>query len=545
MLLKRIISGIYGFLNRMEYSISKFNLNSIPHRRILFTIVAIAILIRIPMLIVESDSRNIGWDAASYFELSKNLSAGEGYQIKFKELFNEVLDTREPYMHEITNKVVWMPPVYPLLGALSMKIIGARLFSLIILNTILLVISLIFFYFILKKFFSKIYVFWGALLFAIHPMIFVYSTNTMSELSYLFFSILSVWAGVNYYNSGFKKKWLFFMASVVSLSFLSRNIAVFNAFAILIWVIYLRKFRHLVYYVLITFFFWFLWEFGSSWLFYDMNVSRYLTTYFQSSHPLGDSIISHHVLAKYSLYTNYLKELAKSFVILSDIATIDFYFLLAPFVIIGMYLNRASKISNLFSFSIVIIIPCLLFVGASPSQRYYITIIPLGLILALSGMDYFKKSTFWPNIKNAILFILILTIIIYLYKDFRQVKEVYKEEIYLMGLEKNYKSLDENKKYKRIIATNPPSASFFLNIESVRLPVNVLKEETLDKIIDQYFIEAIIISKNDIDSYSNSDFILNTFYKKSKAINTPEHNLELMGQNENVWLYSTIDKRIK
>jgi hypothetical protein len=156
MLLKRIISGIYGFLNRMEYSISKFNLNSIPHRRILFTIVAIAILIRIPMLIVESDSRNIGWDAASYFELSKNLSAGEGYQIKFKELFNEVLDTREPYMHEITNKVVWMPPVYPLLGALSMKIIGARLFSLIILNTILLVISLIFFYFILKKFFSKI-----------------------------------------------------------------------------------------------------------------------------------------------------------------------------------------------------------------------------------------------------------------------------------------------------------------------------------------------------------------------------------------------------
>ena len=64
------------------------------------------------------------------------------------------------------------------------------------------------------------------------------------------------------------------------------------------------------------------------------------------------------------------------------------------------------------------------------------------------------------------------------------------------------------------------------------------KKETLDKIIDQYYIEAILISKNEIGYYSNSDFILSTFYKKNKIINTPKYNLVLENQNKNVWLYS-------
>jgi hypothetical protein len=529
---------ISRFLNRLKSSIFQIDINNISHSRILFTIIIIALFLRIPMLIVQSESRNIGWDAASYYELSKNISTGKGYQINFKEIFSEILDTKEPYMHNITYKVVWMPPVYPLLGALSMKIFGTRIFSLVFLNAILMICSLIFFYLILINYFSKYFSFWGTLLFSLHPMLFIYSTNPMSELSYLFFSILSIWATIHYFNSGFKKRWLFFMAIVVSLSFLARNIAVFNAFAILIWLLYLKKFRHIVTYVIITGFFWFLWEFGSSWVFYGMDVSRYFTSYFQSSHPLGDTIISHHVLAKFAFYTNYLKKLAGTFLILGDIATIDFYFLLAPFVIIGIYLNKSNKAFNLFSLSVIILILCLLIIGPSTNQRYYITIIPFGLILAISALDFFRKTITWQIIKKAISLIFILTILIYLYKDLRQVKETYKAENYVTSLEKDYKSLVKNKKIKKIIASSPPFASYFLDIESIQLPINILKEETLDKIIDQYDIEAILISRDEISYYDNNDFILDTFYKKRQKIITPEHNLELAEQTENVWLYS-------
>ncbi len=179
---------------------------------------------------------DLNGDNISYYLLGKSLNEGKG----FTSIWNP---GHVPHKH--------FPPGYPVIIAIFMFITKSYLFFKF-LNGIFLFLSLLLFYKIFLIFYDDWRVILSAVIFiGVNIYLLRYSTLMMTEIPFIFFSLLLVWflLKINYNKSPHKD--INFIVSVLVLGFLfyirSVGISIFGA--LVIFMLFNKKIKHLLYLV--------------------------------------------------------------------------------------------------------------------------------------------------------------------------------------------------------------------------------------------------------------------------------------------------------
>lgn len=502
---------------------------------IVFFLVLIVIIIRIPHLIILSDVSEPGGDGASYYCLAKSLALGKGYILNFKELFNSYLDTSEPYKHEISYICTWFPPVYPVISALFMKIFGIKIFSLILANVFLHLISVITFFRICRTYLDKVYSLILCVLFSFTPLIFSLSITILSETAYLFFVLLTIYFCIQYDLKKYDLKLFSQLLIISSFTLLTRNIAIFTIAGVFFWLISLKQYKRSIIFFIVTGTVFLLWEAGFSYLSHNHITSRYFTTWTQSRAFLGEALMQQSGLESMLKGVFSVKRVSGIFQLIYNMPASSF---LSIFVVILIFLvakKGRTNIENLLLINIGIII--LLSVIVRPlTERYFVILVPLILVSVASMLNNKQKLLpYWLN-NRVLLVTLGFLLTAFSYSIIKSLKDINIYNNNFKKLEAQYLSLGINDPNKKCMASYPMVVNHLLGNETLILPVNAKTTMHLESIVDQYRIDYFIITSKDSEMI-NSD-LYKHFYLKEEYIKLSNFEFVLKKNNKDVWVYS-------
>lgn len=173
-------------------------------------------------------------DNASYYMLGTALANGEGYvNIQHKE--------KEAHYH--------YPPGYPVIIASIATLISDDISTIKIGNGILLLGAILLLFFIIKKITDNEHLALAvALLSLLNYHLLSYATIMMSEIPFLFFSMLSVWLFLKVdFSKPILKNGLFFaLIACVTFSFYIRSVALAVLVSLVFYLLFLKKWRYAV-----------------------------------------------------------------------------------------------------------------------------------------------------------------------------------------------------------------------------------------------------------------------------------------------------------
>lgn len=501
----------------------------------IISLIIIVVLIRIPHLILLQTANDPGRDGASYYSLAKNLATHKGYVLDFKELFNSYLDTNEKYKHEITYTCTWFPPVYPVISACFMKVFGIKIFSLLLVNLFLHLLSVIILYRIFRKYLDEFYSIVLCGLFSLTPLIFSLSVSILSETSYLFFVLVTIYYCIQYDFNHFNRKAFFKLLIASSLTLLTRNIAIFVIAGVFVWLLSLRQFKRSFIFLLITGIVFLLWEVGFSYVSHHHITSRYITTWTQSIAFLGDIEMLHSNIISMLKKAFSVKSISGIFQLVYKMPSSSFLVLYPVFLFFLIAKKERTNIQNLLLINIAIIILTSIILRPL-TERYFIVLIPLMLI---SGATLLNNQKFplpeWNN-DRFLLIILGFLLTSFSYAAFKSLKDATADLSYSKNVESQYLESGITDHDSKCMASNPMIVNHLLGIETLILPVNAKSPAQLESVIDQYRIDYLIITTKDSEMI-NSD-LYKHFYLKEEFILLDSFKFVLEKNFKDVWVYS-------
>jgi len=156
-------------------------------RRFLYPLILLAIFVPTYVLIFDT-KLDLNGDNARYYVLGKALSLGKGY-----------VDIHSSEAGRAAN----VPPGYPALIGLVLKLVSSDFAAVKIANGVFFFLSILLLFFLFKHLSTNIHLaFVGALMVLLNGHLLRYSTLMMSEVPFLFFSTLALYAFVKIKPSG-------------------------------------------------------------------------------------------------------------------------------------------------------------------------------------------------------------------------------------------------------------------------------------------------------------------------------------------------------
>ncbi len=186
---------------------------------------------------IFDEKLNLGGDNAGYYVLGKALSEGQGYT-------NIHMPDNPPHNH--------FPPGYPAFLSVFMKFTNSINF-LKILNGVLLLSSSLLLFSLLKKFTENTKMaFVGAILLLFNFHLLSYSTIMMSEIPYLFFSLLIIRFFIDSLNQEniFKNPQFYLVVFISSYAYHIRTAGLALVGGIILYLLFRKKFKYLIAYAL-------------------------------------------------------------------------------------------------------------------------------------------------------------------------------------------------------------------------------------------------------------------------------------------------------
>lgn len=518
----------FSLLNTIKY---KLNENE---NLIVIVLLIFIIFIRIPHLILILSINDPSWDSASYISLASNLASGKGYIIGFKELFNSYLDTTAPYKNEISYICTWFPPVYPVLGALFIKLFGNKVFSLVILNVLLHSLSVLILYKICREYLTRTFNIIVCILYSITPMIFSLSLNAMSETTYVFFSLLLIYYCIQYTYSGFGITQFLVVISISSITLLTRNLAIFNIIGVFLWLVSLKQYKRSFIYSVVLIIIFLAWEIGFSYLSHHHITSRYFTSWYQSYAIIGD--VSESRFTFTDLANKIILSFSGFFYLIYRMPASTFLSLYSIVIVLLFARKEKTMVERLIMMTLISFF-LLAFYRAS-NERYYIIFIPL-LIISLSIMINNKNSESAFPLTYRMLFVALMFLLVsFSYSATKSLKDLYAHKKQFTETEMQYFALGINDREKKCMATYPMIVNHLLGNEALILPPNVNTSLLLRKIIEQYRIDYLIITSE--NTYMLNSELYRPFYLKQEFVKLVNYELILEKQTRDIWIYKVI-----
>ncbi len=492
------------------------------------------VLIRIPHLIILASANDPGGDGASYYSLAKNLALFKGYILNFKELFNSYLDTSEPFKHEISYICTWFPPVYPVLAASFMKIFGIKIFSLILVNVFLHLLSVIILFKICRTFLDKIYSTILCVLFSLTPLIFSLSISILSETTYIFFVLLTIYCCIQYDRRNFNLKIFSQLLIISSFTLLTRNIAIFTIAGVFLWLIILKQYKRSLIFLIVTGIVFLSWEVGFSFLSHHHITSRYFSGWTQSIAFLGDASVRQSSIVTGLNGAFSVKSISAFLHLLYTMPSSSFISIFTFILIFLIAKKGRTNIENLLLINIGILLLTSILTKTS-NERYFVAIIPLLLVSGASLLENNRQPMpYWLN-NRVLLVALGFFFTVFSYAALKSLKDINISKKDSENLENQYLTLGINDKSKKCMASYPMIVEYLLGNETLILPVNVKTAEQLESIIDQYGINYFIVNSRDSEMI-NSELYRN-FYLRKEFIKLNRKEFVLNKNNQNVWVY--------
>jgi hypothetical protein len=341
-----------------------------------------------------------GGDDASYIILAKSLLQGSGYR--------DILDPNSP-------PHVQYPPGFPLI-----LIPGIILFddNFAILKFIIIALSLgafVIFYQLLKKKGEQSSWIFPLTIFAVSPIILEYSHWLLSEIPYLFFSLLAVYLFEKFSNLK-KKNIIFFILMAVSVAFVYfvRTIGMSLVLACLIYLLYKKRWKELIVLAVIVGIFIIPWQIRNS------IVGGHAGGYFQqflAKSPYESAkgninffeylnrIFTNFELYSFSVVPQILFPLVTTSGLLTILGLVSLFFLILGFVkVIKKKSLGLWEIYTIFFIAVTLSWP-----KVWSGDRFFIPIIPFIFYYIFIGLNNFNR---WIKLKSFSFIILGLMVIL-------------------------------------------------------------------------------------------------------------------------------------
>jgi hypothetical protein len=172
-------------------------------------------------------------DNTDYFLLGKALASGEGY-VNIADI------NKAPHHH--------FPPGYPLLIAALMKLGGTSTNAVKALNGAFLLASLVLLFGQFRRLSGNVHLaFVGGLFVLVNLHVLDYTTIEMSEMSFLFFSLLALifFGKIDFQKPAFRDPWLYAFIAALAFSYHIRNVALALLAGAGLVLLYRRRWAHL------------------------------------------------------------------------------------------------------------------------------------------------------------------------------------------------------------------------------------------------------------------------------------------------------------
>lgn len=188
----------------------------------------------------------LGGDNAHYLTLAKSILSGQGY----RDIFAPDSPPHTQY-----------PPGFPLLLIPGLILFGNNFVFIKLIILLLSISAFYLFYKFYKNYLAKEVRILALALFALCPLIVMYSHYILSEIPYLFFSILAIYL-IEKLQVQNRKKILLFIVMILSLIFTYyiRTIGISLIFAALIYLIYKKRYKEFLILLAFAFIFVLLWQ---------------------------------------------------------------------------------------------------------------------------------------------------------------------------------------------------------------------------------------------------------------------------------------------
>ncbi|OQB59861.1 MAG: hypothetical protein BWX96_02493 [Bacteroidetes bacterium ADurb.Bin145] len=494
----------------------------------------LVILFRVPHMIMLANVNDPGGDGASYFSLAKNLALHKGYILNFKELFNSYLDTSEPYKHEISYICTWFPPVYPVISAFFLKIFGIKIFSLILANVFLHLLTVITLFRICRTYLDKVYSLIICVLFSLTPLIFSLSVTILSETAYLFFVLLAIYFCIQYDLKKFERKSFLQLLIICSLTLLTRNIAIFTISAVFFWLVSLKQYKRSLIFLLVILTVFLFWEVGFSYLSHHHITSRYFTTWTQSRAFLGNAEVLQSSIVSILKGTFSVKSISSFFQLIFKMPSSSFISIFTVILIFLVAKKNRTNVENLLLINTGILMLSS-FLTRSTLDRYFVALIPLLLVAGASLLNNKRQPLpYWLN-NRVLLVTLGFFFTAFSYSALKSLKDTSISLKEAKILEEQYLTLDLNGPNKNCIASYPMVVNYLLGNETLILPVNVKTAVQLESLVDQYRIDYFIVTSKD-SGMINSD-LYRDFFLRKECIKLNKFEFVLKKNNKDLWVY--------
>lgn len=196
----------------------------------LFIIVCLSVLLYIYAFDKKID---VNGDNVKYYLLGKSIAQGNGYSSIW-------LPVPEKHNH--------FPIGYPAIIAAFMKMGVKSITGIKIVNFLFLQGTIIFLFLLILKITNQTVAFISASLVAVNSHLLRYSTTMMSEMSYIFFSVLTIYlvSKIDFKRPLIKNYHLFFAIITLTISYYIRGVGIALAVGVFLYFVFLKQWKYLI-----------------------------------------------------------------------------------------------------------------------------------------------------------------------------------------------------------------------------------------------------------------------------------------------------------
>ena len=498
------------------------------------------ISIRIPFVLMNSEAyTDPGDDGASYVMGGYNIKHYQEYKIDFIRWYHR----GDGYdANTITHPAFWYPPVYPALISFVLSI-NDSLRAIALANVFLFGMTIVIGFLLFGTLFGEKIALLSALILALNPNMYHYSTNILAETSYLLLSTLTFYLLIAKKN--IHTKYLIIAGLLGGLTFLTKFIGAFVIMAGFIWLVAHKKYRAGIIFGAVSFVtlapFFLLRNYillGDPLIRFHGTGFNYPPIIETASADLGNWLMSN------------IWYMGRALLDLSEnLSSPGFFWLLLPFLIIGCLRNYRDKRVSLLVIFLVTVIVGHIFVLRHSIPRYYIAIIFFLMPIAVSEMShtlsYLCDLKIFPLSLNQQKVFMILIIMIIL----TSCASTFKFQRSIIANHPDFKSqydwINENVTSDPIItSTDPQRCNYYTGLKSVTFPTN-LNAEWLDKFVNFYNASYIEIHSHSKNLYIKNKYVIDTFFSGKEIINTGLLNIKLVHKSNakfnTRWLYKVVN----
>ncbi len=514
----KILAKTYGKV----FGIYKYLLSH--ERMLLICLFLFTLIYNVPGILLLSTQNEPCSDGAYYYDEAKNILNGDGEVVYIKGIF---FDDWEEHKGEVETPSI-SGPAYPYFVAFIISI-SDSLLAIRIANTIISAFTVVIYFLLVKNLVNKKIAFLSSLILVFNPVYYMKGVALVTEPLFLLVFLLSFYFLLGT-KDGISNNRNLILAGVFSgLAFLTRYVGLFLIVAVVIWLLFPRK------------------KYKESFI-YGLSSSAVILPWFLNNKITTGYFFPYRHISTMGLYpTSEASGGGFSFSPISmfflrglniyafsvDISSILLFFILFPFIIIGILKYVQDK-----NFSLFILFSgfTLLYHFNHYTIRYMLPLVPLLVPIGLLVMNDFVKhlgkiSFFTVTLKprHILSFMLGFLLILSAVSTPFFLKEGYIDPYY-QNNESKYVWLEENAPDDSVMfCSEPRHARFFTGLDTVRLFYN-LNETTFEELIEEYDASFVVVEEKNSDGYRSSELLSELFqnYTLGNSIDVGKYEVVLL-----------------